>query len=79
MGGCFPCFGSSNKEGGGNGVKEVAKKESFKDGSAAQSHHVNRVSSGTMSSSFLSFFGLLFFIFIFVKICVCGPWEGGFR
>lgn len=55
MGGCFPCFGSSNKEGGGNGVKEVAKKESFKDGSAAQSHHVNRVSSGTMSSSFLSF------------------------
>lgn len=51
MGGCFPCFGSSNKGGNSNnsnnGVKEVAKKESFKAGSAAHSNsHVNRVSSG---------------------------------
>ncbi|XP_057960140.1 serine/threonine-protein kinase PBL27 [Malania oleifera] len=43
MGGCFPCFGSSNKE--GNGVKEVAKKDSVKDGSATQSHHVSRAGS----------------------------------
>lgn len=50
MGGCFPCFGSSNKGRGGNGVKEVLKKESFKDGSAAQSHHVNRVSSDKSKS-----------------------------
>ncbi|KAL0393221.1 UNVERIFIED_CONTAM: Serine/threonine-protein kinase PBL27 [Sesamum radiatum] len=50
MGGCFPCFGSSKKEGNSNnsnnGVKEVAKKESFKEGSAAHSNsHVNRVNS----------------------------------
>jgi hypothetical protein len=44
MGGCFPCFGSSNKE--ESGVKEVAKKDSVKEGSAGQSHHVIRVSSG---------------------------------
>lgn len=43
MGGCFPCFGSSNK--GGSGVKEVTK-DSVKDSSAAQSHHVTRVGSG---------------------------------
>lgn len=48
MGGCFPCFGSSNKEGSGGGaVKEVAKKDSVKEGSVALSHHVGRVSSGT--------------------------------
>ncbi|PSR92640.1 Serine/threonine-protein kinase [Actinidia chinensis var. chinensis] len=41
MGGCFPCFRSSNKD--GNGVKEVAKKEFVKEPSAAQS--VNRVIS----------------------------------
>lgn len=53
MGGCFPCFGSSNnKETGGGGggavgvVKELNGKDSAKDGSIAQSHHVNRVSSG---------------------------------
>ncbi|KAK4798289.1 hypothetical protein SAY86_030615 [Trapa natans] len=51
MGGCFPCFGSSNnKEGGGEVKKEVNSKKdssSFKDGStAAQSHHrVSRVNS----------------------------------
>jgi hypothetical protein len=44
MGGCFPCFGSSNGE--GSDVKEVTKKDSVKEGSAAQSHHVSRVSSG---------------------------------
>lgn len=44
MGGCFPCFGSSNKE--GSDVNEVTKKDSVKDGSAAQSHHATRVSSG---------------------------------
>ncbi|CAL0309029.1 unnamed protein product [Lupinus luteus] len=39
MGGCFPCFGSSNN-GGSNGVEEVvAKIESFKDASIAQSHY----------------------------------------
>lgn len=48
MGGCFPCFGSSNKD--GNGGKEVVKKESFKDGSAAVSHHVDRVSSDKSKS-----------------------------
>ncbi|KAF5452377.1 hypothetical protein F2P56_027381 [Juglans regia] len=42
MGGCFPCFGSSNEE--GSGVKEVPKKDSVKEGSA-HSHHVNRVNS----------------------------------
>lgn len=46
--GCLPCFGSSEKEQNNvNAVKEVAKKESFKEGSGAQSHnHVNRTSSG---------------------------------
>ena len=44
MGGCFPCFGSSNKD--SNGVKEVAKKDSVKESSANQSHHVTIVSSG---------------------------------
>lgn len=52
MGGCVPCFGSSNKEGDSNncdnGVKEMGKKESFKEGAAAHSNtHVNRVNSGT--------------------------------
>lgn len=45
MGGCFPCFGSSDKD-GKNGVKEVVKKDSLKEGSTAQSHHLSRVSSG---------------------------------
>ncbi|XP_054805614.1 serine/threonine-protein kinase PBL27 isoform X2 [Prosopis cineraria] len=40
MGGCFPCFDKED-----SGVKEVVKKDSLKEGSAAQSHHVNRVSS----------------------------------
>ncbi|KAF7837862.1 Serine/threonine-protein kinase PBL27 [Senna tora] len=48
MGGCFPCFGSSNKE--DSRVKEVVKKDSFKEGSAAQSHHVNRVTSDKSKS-----------------------------
>ncbi|KAA8527482.1 hypothetical protein F0562_034803 [Nyssa sinensis] len=48
MGGCFPCFRSSNKE--GNGVKEVAKKDSVKEGSVAQSHHGSRVSSDKSKS-----------------------------
>lgn len=56
MGGCFPCFGSSNKD--GNGVKEVAKKESFKDGSAAQPNHVNKLSAGL--------FSLLQIVFLFI-------------
>lgn len=48
MGGCFPCFGSSNKEGssGVGLVKELNNKDSLKEGSAGQSHHVGRVSSG---------------------------------
>lgn len=45
MGGCFPCFGSSDDD-DGSGVKEVNKKDSVKDGSTAQSHRVTRVSSG---------------------------------
>ncbi|GFQ04491.1 serine/threonine-protein kinase pbs1 [Phtheirospermum japonicum] len=50
MGRCFSCFGSSKKEGKSNnsknGVKQVAKKESFKENSSAYSNsHVNRVSS----------------------------------
>ncbi|CAK9159749.1 unnamed protein product [Ilex paraguariensis] len=48
MGGCFPCFGSSSKE--GNGVKEVTKKDSVKEGSAAQTHHVNRINSDKSKS-----------------------------
>ncbi|XP_076938538.1 serine/threonine-protein kinase PBL27-like [Bidens hawaiensis] len=49
MGGCFPCFGSSNKE--GNGVKEVVKKDIGKEGSAGhQLNHVSRVSSGKSKS-----------------------------
>ncbi|KAL6971333.1 Serine/threonine-protein kinase pbl27 [Sarracenia purpurea var. burkii] len=42
MGGCFPCFGSSNED--GNGVKEVSK-GSVKEASAPQSRHLARVSS----------------------------------
>ncbi|PIN07499.1 Non-specific serine/threonine protein kinase [Handroanthus impetiginosus] len=46
--GCFPCFGSSKKEvnNSSNSVKELSKKESFKENSAAQSNrHVDRVNS----------------------------------
>ncbi|KAL3577633.1 hypothetical protein D5086_019137 [Populus alba] len=52
MGGCFPCFGSSNKEGssGFGLVKELNKKDSLKEGSAGQSHHVGRVSSDKSKS-----------------------------
>ncbi|GAV73155.1 Pkinase domain-containing protein [Cephalotus follicularis] len=50
MGGCFPCFGSSTKEGSGGIVKEVIKKDSVKDVSVAQSHHVSRVSSDKSKS-----------------------------
>lgn len=48
--GCFPCFGSSNKQ--ENGVKEVSKKDNIgKEGSTThQSHHVSRVSSGKSKS-----------------------------
>ncbi|GER56337.1 protein kinase superfamily protein [Striga asiatica] len=50
MGGCFPCFGSSKKAVNGsnssNGVKEVAKKASFKENSSVHSSsHVKRVNS----------------------------------
>ncbi|XP_043721598.1 serine/threonine-protein kinase PBL27-like isoform X2 [Telopea speciosissima] len=52
MGGCFPCFGSPNKE-ESNGVIEVSKQDSVKEGSAstAQSHHLSRVSSAEKSRS----------------------------
>ncbi|XP_011011462.1 PREDICTED: serine/threonine-protein kinase CDL1-like [Populus euphratica] len=52
MGGCFPCFGSPNKEGssGVGLVKELNKKDSLKEGSAVQSHHVGRVSSDKSKS-----------------------------
>lgn len=59
MGGCFPCFGSSNGEQDKNGVKEVVKKDSsVKDGSVPQSHHLSRVSSG---KRFLQILSLCFF------------------
>lgn len=61
MGGCFPCFESSNKEvEGRNGVKggdEENKEELVKEGSAAAS----RVSLGILSS-FPFFFPFFFFI-----------------
>ncbi|KAH1091275.1 hypothetical protein J1N35_018532 [Gossypium stocksii] len=52
MGGCFPCFGSSNKESnnGGTSVKELQNKDSTKDGSVGQFHHVNRVNSDKSKS-----------------------------
>lgn len=49
MGGCFPCFGSS-EEAVNNGVKEAVKKDSLKDGSTTQSHHV---SLGNLSFFFI--------------------------
>ncbi|XP_022137989.1 serine/threonine-protein kinase PBL27 [Momordica charantia] len=53
MGGCFPCCGSSDED--GNGVKESAKKkDSAKDGSTAQAHHVSRVSSDKSKSRSVS-------------------------
>ncbi|KAK9052782.1 hypothetical protein SSX86_029412 [Deinandra increscens subsp. villosa] len=49
MGGCLPCFSSSDEQ--RNGVKEVSKKDIGKEGSAThQSHHVSRVSSGKSKS-----------------------------
>ncbi|KAL3626130.1 Serine/threonine-protein kinase pbl27 [Castilleja foliolosa] len=51
--GCFPCFGSSKKDvnNGKNGVKQVAKNESFKEKTAPQSNnHVNRVGSDKSKS-----------------------------
>ncbi|CAH9091556.1 unnamed protein product [Cuscuta epithymum] len=48
MGRCLACFGSSNK--GGDGVKEVSKKEAFKDGSAVQSKNVNKLSTDKSKS-----------------------------
>ncbi|KAK6913801.1 Protein kinase domain [Dillenia turbinata] len=48
MGGCFPCFGSVNKE--DISGKEVVKKDSTKEGSNTQSHHVNRVNSDKSKS-----------------------------
>lgn len=49
--GCFPCFGSSEDD-GKNGEQEVVKKDSFKEGSAPQSHHMTRVGSGNLSPVF---------------------------
>ncbi|KAK7412594.1 hypothetical protein VNO78_04076 [Psophocarpus tetragonolobus] len=55
MGGCFPCFGSSNKEdSGGVRVKEVPNKDSsFKEAASVvpQSHHPSRVNSDKSKSS----------------------------
>ncbi|CAK9318549.1 unnamed protein product [Citrullus colocynthis] len=51
MGGCFPCFGSSDED--GDGVKEATKKDSAKDGSTAQSHHVRRSYGSLNSGNFL--------------------------
>jgi len=69
MGGCFPCFGSSHKEGnnGAATVKELSKKDSTKDGSVGQSHHVNRVSSGKS-------FHLLSQILLFFPRAVLACW-----
>ncbi|GMI64601.1 hypothetical protein like AT5G18610 [Hibiscus trionum] len=56
MGGCFPCFGLSNKAGntGGTTVKELQKKGSTKDSSVGQFHHVNRVNSDKSKSQSVS-------------------------
>ncbi|KAB2062755.1 hypothetical protein ES319_A10G173800v1 [Gossypium barbadense] len=56
MGGCFPCFGSSNKAGsnGGGSVKELSKKDSTKDSSVGQPHHVNGVNSDKSKSRSVS-------------------------
>ncbi|MBA0857627.1 hypothetical protein Goshw_014849 [Gossypium schwendimanii] len=57
MGGCFPCFGSSNKEAnnnnsnGGTTGKELSKKDSTKDSSVPQSQHVNRDKSKSRNGS----------------------------
>ncbi|CAL1397129.1 unnamed protein product [Linum trigynum] len=58
MGGCFPCFGSSNKDGNsngggggaGSGGKEAVKKDLVKEASVPQSHHVSRVGSDKSKS-----------------------------
>ncbi|KAK8988175.1 hypothetical protein V6N11_065771 [Hibiscus sabdariffa] len=53
MGGCFPCFGSSNEKGSNNGggsVKELSKKGSTKETSIGKSHRVNRVNSDKSKS-----------------------------
>ncbi|GKU85529.1 hypothetical protein SLEP1_g195 [Rubroshorea leprosula] len=52
MDGCFPCLRSSNKDGSGSGgaVKEVSNKDSAKDGSVTQPHHLNGVSSDKSKS-----------------------------
>jgi len=58
MGGCFPCFGSSNKEdSGGVRVKEVPNKDSsFKEAAslAPQSHHPSRANTG-LAPNFATF------------------------
>lgn len=54
MGGCFPCFGSSDEEGTkkkkNSVVKQGEKKEFSKQGSVRQSLHVSRVSSERSNS-----------------------------
>ncbi|KAI4369579.1 hypothetical protein MLD38_018004 [Melastoma candidum] len=50
MGGCFPCFESSEKK--GSSVKEAVKKDVGKENSAAaQSHHVTRAGSAKSRTS----------------------------
>lgn len=75
MGGCFPCFGSSEKE-GKIGVKEVVKKDSLKEGSAAQSHRVSRVNSGkTLFICQNAIFVYMFpFFRNFLGVCVFDWW-----
>ncbi|KAK7331337.1 hypothetical protein VNO77_25559 [Canavalia gladiata] len=53
MGGCFPCFGSSNKEDNNGVKKEVPNKDSYREASSVvpQSHHPSRVSSDKSKSS----------------------------
>ena len=48
MGGCFPCFGSSDNENkkDENGAKELKKKDSVKEATTGQSNHVTRTTSG---------------------------------
>lgn len=58
MGGCFPCWGSSNQA--GKSEKEAANKEGGKESSILQSHQLGKVNSGEILSKF--FFYSIYFL-----------------
>ena len=85
MGWC--CLGSSDEE--GSDVKEVAKKDSVKEGSAAQANRVTRVNSGEKIvfcwffwknfSGFLCFWIFGYRVgFVYVEFCVFFGFVYGF-